>query len=169
MMGHTHALIGSGVGLLIAVATGASPEMAAALSGTGALVALLPDIDHPQSPIRRRMGILGSVFSLVKHRGITHTLIAEVVVAIAALALLPRPLAIAAVFGYASHILADMMTIRGVPVLWPLNKDELHILPKPIRITTNGLIEAGLALLLAAGQTYLVYRFYGNAFIPILL
>lgn len=87
------------------------------------LGAVLPDIDHPGSTIGRRFWPISQIVSKVfGHRGITHSLVGaslilwglyvwqgEVTVFWVGIAL-----------GYASHLIGDMCTIRGCPILWPL-------------------------------------------------
>lgn len=149
MMGHTHALIGSTLGLALATAFHSDVNSTLVLVGLGGGLALLPDIDHPRGSIRQKLGAVGhlSLFWL-KHRGITHTLIALVAITAAAFMLLPLPYAIGAASGYLSHLLADMVTVSGLPVFWPYKRESMHILPKRLRLTTNTLPEHLLALLL---------------------
>src|SRR5690242_6830412 len=113
MMGHTHALIGWALG--VALSSHANTNQTLLLVGVGAAAALIPDIDHPRAPIRRKLGFVGNVlFGRLKHRGITHTLIAIVAIAAGAFTALPPLIGEAVVFGYISHILADMLTVSGL-------------------------------------------------------
>lgn len=43
-----------------------------------------------------------------------------------------------------THLLADMSTYSGVPIIWPLTDRSLHILPKPLRFRTDSAIEYGI-------------------------
>lgn len=149
MMGHTHAIIGGLVGAWAA----AQVDPGAALAGgaVGVIAALLPDIDHPRSEIRRKTGLLGNVFFFwLPHRGLTHTLVALFAVGALAHAALPMALALAVTSAYASHLLADACTPAGVPLLWPAWSDRVRT---PITVKTGGIIEAmiGAALLVVAG------------------
>lgn len=156
MMGHTHGLIGAAVGLGVATVYHLTPEASLMLAGLAGGLALLPDIDHPHSKMRQKMGVVGHVgLFWLKHRGITHTLIALVAVAAAAYMLLPLPYAVGAAGGYLSHLLADMMTVSGLPILWPYKRESLHLLPKRLRLTTNTLPEHLLAGLL---MVFLVWQ-----------
>jgi inner membrane protein len=89
--------------------------------GIAALFALLPDIDHPQAIITGWIPGGRLVGLLVGHRGPTHSLLALLTIA-ALLTTLGAPLlwVAAAVAGYGSHIILDALTMRGVPLLWPL-------------------------------------------------
>lgn len=129
------------------------------MAAAGGLAALLPDIDHPAAPLRRKLGLVGHVgLFWMKHRGITHTLIALEVVTLAAWMILPVDLALAVSAGYLSHLLADMMTVSGLPLLWPYKRHSLHILPKRIRLKTNTLPEHLLAALLLGLVGFELYK-----------
>ncbi len=103
------------------MARGEPVQVAAGLVLAGALGALLPDLDHPQSALSNRVGIAGLPFRLLSHRGVTHSLIAAAAALLIA-GMVPvewRPYAIAAALGYSSHIVLDGLTVTGVPLLWP--------------------------------------------------
>jgi inner membrane protein len=154
MMGHTHALIGAALGLGLSVVFKMDAQHSLGIIALGGALALAPDIDHPRAPLRRKLGVAGRIaFGSLKHRGITHTLIALVAVATAAFCLLPLPYALGAAGGYLSHLIADMMTVSGLPVFWPYKRESMHIIPKRLCITTNTLPEhvLGLFLLLLIG------------------
>jgi membrane-bound metal-dependent hydrolase YbcI (DUF457 family) len=53
--------------------------------------------------------------------------------------------------GYLLHILADSLTITGVPFLWPYRTHEFSPLPKALRIRTGGRVEYFLVLIVLAG------------------
>lgn len=104
------------------VLLGVAPAMAFVGGAAVLFLATLPDVDHR--------------LPLVSHRGVTHTLpfLAAVAGALAAAGWylgLARDAATAAelaafgaavgVVGVGSHLLADMLTPAGVPLLWPLS------------------------------------------------
>jgi len=154
MLGHTHAAIGALVGLSVAQATGAPGLL---LMAAGGAAALLPDIDHPRGALRRRLGIAGHVgLFWLSHRGITHTALALALVAAGAWYLAPGPLALAVAAGYASHLLADMLTPAGLPVLWPVYRNNLHLAPALLRVRTGSLVETiiGAAVVIALWSVY---------------
>jgi inner membrane protein len=96
-----------------------------------ALGSLLPDIDEPKSKVGRKAPILSHGIKLFfGHRGITHTLLASIIVG----SLLfyfskgfPSPLAIGLTIGYLFHILEDALSIEGVPLLFPITKKHFGI------------------------------------------
>ena len=101
MQGLTHVLA-------ISLTTMAIGTPSAAHTGLAILGSLLPDIDHAGSIIGKKIPFF-SIF--LKHRGITHSLLALVI------AYLISPwLAL----GYGSHIGLDMLTHSGVQFMFPL-------------------------------------------------
>jgi membrane-bound metal-dependent hydrolase YbcI (DUF457 family) len=61
----------------------------------------------------------------------------------------------AIIFGYALHVLADMMTRTGVPLMYPLSTERHYLLPRPLRLTTGGVVESIIA---AAVSLLLVWQ-----------
>ena len=92
-----------------------------ALAATGSL---LPDIDHPQSWVGRRLRLLSRIIAAVfGHRGITHSAVAVVgVIALLAHFGGQRAGVSAVAIGYLSHLAADMLTPRGLRLAWPLRR-----------------------------------------------
>ncbi|WP_192456635.1 metal-dependent hydrolase [Musicola keenii] len=90
------------------------------------LTSLLPDIDHPKSVLGQRLKwISAPIARLCGHRGFTHSLLAIVAGLYFIRTRLPADWPIppdvyhAMIVGYLSHIIADMLTSAGVPLLWP--------------------------------------------------
>lgn len=123
MMAHSHILFGVASWWGYCAATGHPATAAAsALAGVGAL---LPDLDHPQSALGRRVPFVSVPLArLVGHRGVTHSLLATLAVAAALWrwsgqgADVIAPLCV----GYLSHLGGDMLTPSGVPLLWPARR-----------------------------------------------
>ena len=165
MRGHTHALFGVTTLTLVYTYTGLFEPTAASLAlcaGTGAVGALVPDLDARHSTLKRELGVAGSLASTglrlagIKHRGLTHYgLTAGAVLLLAWLLArwLGHPeLGLAFGLGYTSHIVADGLTYRGVPLLWPV-RSRFYLLPRRLRVRTGGRVEellfVGIILLLA--------------------
>lgn len=145
MLAVSHVVVGGALWWGVAQATGQPTEPAAL--GLAALGSLLPDIDHPQSWAGKRLAVVSiPLAALIGHRGVTHSLIA-VAGFVALLALLgvnhlAAPLAV----GYLAHLLADALTVSGVPLLWPSRR------PYGLRlIRTGSLAEIALIAVLGAG------------------
>jgi len=90
------------------------------------LTCLLPDIDHPKSLLGQRLCWLSHpIARAFGHRGFTHSLLAVAAGLWLFQLNLPQSSPIPAdvlqglTLGYLSHIVADMLTPAGVPLLWP--------------------------------------------------
>ncbi|WBF43567.1 metal-dependent hydrolase [Serratia rubidaea] len=90
------------------------------------LTSLLPDIDHPKSVLGQRLSwIAKPIARAFGHRGFTHSLLAITGGMMLFQLDVPRSWPIptdalhAMIIGYFSHLLADMLTPSGVPLLWP--------------------------------------------------
>jgi inner membrane protein len=100
------------------------PPLDPVSAGLAVMGSLLPDVDHPRSWVGRRTRPVSSLLAAaLGHRGITHS-----AVAVLALALLlaraggQRRAVWPVVVGYASHLAADMLTARGLRLAWPLRR-----------------------------------------------
>jgi inner membrane protein len=126
MMKRSHAVIGAAAGVAVAHATGASM-----LAGgiVAALAGLLPDVDHPHAAVGRLLPRWWHRLT-PGHRGPTHSLVWCLGLAVAAYvansAVDGEPagplLAMAVLAGSLSHVLADGLTVAGVPLWWPLRR-----------------------------------------------
>lgn len=181
MLGHTHALFGMGTLMVAELLTRQAlepglvqphqargiPVGLALCAGAAILGALAPDLDAEESSIQGEMGaasdFIRGVLLLVgvKHRGVLHSGLAVVIV-LALGALIGwragyLDVGLAFGLGYFSHVvLADAMTLSGVPLWWPL-KQSFHLLPKGLRVRTGGPVEG---LIFLAGLLLLVGLFF---------
>jgi membrane-bound metal-dependent hydrolase YbcI (DUF457 family) len=121
----------------------ASLPLAGALSGA-VVGGLAPDIDSDESKARRMTGTnrqsgpLGWLASLLlpRHRGLTHEPL--ILVLLAAMVLwLPHPALVAFAVGYATHLVADALTVGGIPFLGR----RVHLLPGWSRVRTGSVAE----------------------------
>lgn len=90
------------------------------------LTSLLPDIDHPKSVLGQRLSWIATpIARTFGHRGFTHSLLAIIVgsmlfrLGFLCAWSVPTDVMQAMIIGYFSHLLADMITPAGVPLLWP--------------------------------------------------
>ncbi len=99
-------------------------------------------------------GFLGALSWLVRrvvsHRGFTHTIFCTAIIGIAATWASLRLLGsvvpgIALAIGYASHLVTDAMTYRGVDAFEPLIPLTIHVLPPGLRFG-NGGVREGVAV-----------------------
>jgi inner membrane protein len=90
------------------------------------IVSILPLIGHVNL-LYIPFGLIGAVFPDydykvgLKHRGITHTLLALIVSSAAMLIVSPQ-LALIWGISYSTHLAGDSITKMGIPALYPLNK-----------------------------------------------
>ena len=173
----THAVFGvaalAGASLLV----GSEPPLYAYPAAV--VAAWLPDVDNPRSRLgnglsRMKNPVLNRVtrpvswalrvtsfllFRTVGHRTLTHSLlgVALFVVLISPVAPLSPGLFSALVAGYASHLVADALNKRGVPLLWPAGR-PFRLLPGGIR--SGGVAEFVAALVATAAAGYGIYALH---------
>jgi inner membrane protein len=89
------------------------------------LGSLLPDIDHPQSYLGRRTIPLSVLINkCFGHRGFTHSILSLTLLGVASAVWWgSNPLFFGGLLiGYFSHLLGDMTTVSGIPLLYPKKK-----------------------------------------------
>jgi len=111
---------------------------ALAIAGVTSIAAVAPDLDL-------RLGI--------KHRGITHTLIAFALVVVAC-AWIPERFWLYIPLGYASHLIADMLTVRGIPLAYPVMRVRIRLM----RLRTGGAVDRMIRIAAALAFLYLVSK-----------
>jgi inner membrane protein len=159
----THALFGVAALAGASLIAGTEPPVYA--YPVAVIAAWLPDVDNPRSTLGNGLSRLknptlnmitrpvswvlrATSFALVRtvgHRTLTHSLLGVALFALLTWLLLggyPN-LLLALVAGYASHVFADALNTRGVPLLWPLGK-PFRLLPGGIR--SGGAVELAVAL-----------------------
>jgi inner membrane protein len=129
MMKRSHALIGAAAGVATAKAIGDSMVAGGVVA---CLAAVLPDLDHPNSAVGRFLPRWWHRLT-PGHRGPTHSL-----AWCAALALLVtfataswtsgQLLGAAVLAGALSHVVADGLTVAGVPLWWPWRRRRVVFL-----------------------------------------
>lgn len=87
---------------------------------------LLPDIDYPYSTLGKYNMFSYLIYKKCKHRGIFHTIPAALIVSVTTFILtlyfnltIAITSALAILFGYLSHLLADTLTPTGIMWLYP--------------------------------------------------
>ncbi len=141
--------------------------------------AWLPDVDNPRSTLgnglsRLKNPVLNVLsrplswtlkttsFVLVRtvgHRTLTHSLLGVLLFSLAVWLLLGSfpNLSLALVAGYTSHVLADALNTRGVPLFWPAGK-AFRLLPGGVR--SGGAVEVAVALVALAFTLYALLLLY---------
>jgi len=126
------------------------------------LAGLLPDVDHPHSAVGRLLPRWWHRLT-PGHRGPTHSLVWCLALALAAhlvgAAMSGEPigplLALAVLAGSLSHVLADGLTVAGVPLWWPFRRRRTVFLG-PLAFRTRSWAEALVVLGVVAGVGYWV-------------
>jgi inner membrane protein len=159
----THAVFGVAALAGASLIVGTEPPLYAYPAGVAA--AWLPDVDNPRSTLGNGLSRLknpalnmvtrpaswflrATSFVLARtvgHRTLTHSLLGVALFALLSwlvLGALPN-LLLAVGAGYASHVFADALNTRGVPLLWPLGR-PMRLLPGGIR--SGGAVELAVAL-----------------------
>ncbi|MDF2701453.1 MAG: rane-bound metal-dependent hydrolase [Rubrobacteraceae bacterium] len=173
----THAVFG--VAALAGASLIAGTEPPAYAYPLAVAAAWLPDVDNPRSTLgnglsRMKSPVLNLLtrpvswalrvtsFTLVRtvgHRTLTHSLLGILLFTLPVWLILGRytALALALVAGYASHVFADALNTRGVPLLWPIG-GSVRLLPGGIR--SGGAVEVAVALValgFAGWELYLLH------------
>lgn len=86
------------------------------------LGSFLPDIDHPQSKLGGKIKIIGW---LAQHRGFWHTPFAMFTVSSLVALLTQVKIGMGLGMGYASHIVLDTLTIKGVMLFYPFTRKRI--------------------------------------------
>lgn len=132
------------------------PMVAGVSLAAVALGSLLPDIDHPESLLGRRIKFISVPLSFLQgdrsllpwsedshSRGITHSIWA--LIACWWLFSSQHTVAIAFAFGFAAHLAGDAMTPAGVRLFWPFNIK----IRSPLHFRTGGVVEYLFTTILA--------------------
>lgn len=139
---------------------------------------LAPDLDQPTSGVYKKFragSILGKIIYPLfgGHRFISHSILGIVIFGFALefiLGIVGKVLLVdmdvvwwAFMIGFVSHIITDMFTREGVPLLFPIPINFGFPPLRALRIQTGGMVEKSLifpALLVING--YLIYSNYGK-------
>lgn len=163
----THAIFGVAALTGTALLAGTEPPVYAYPAAV--VAAWLPDVDNPRSRLGNGLSRLESpvlnlatrplswtlritsflLLRTVGHRTLTHSLLGLALFALPVWLLLGGypDLFYALVAGYASHLVADALNTRGVPLLWPLG-GSFRLVPGGFK--SGGLTELFVALVALA-------------------
>ena len=102
-------------------------SLTASFMGGVLIGSLLPDIDEPNSYVgSRTKGLSHTVKLVFGHRGFTHSLTCTALVFLLYL-FFPNHFFLGLTFGFLFHILGDMLSVSGVPLLLPFTKKRFRI------------------------------------------
>lgn len=181
MNATTHAVFGVAALAGVSLIVGYEPPLYAYPAVV--VAAWVPDVDNPRSrlgnglsrlknptlnllarPISWALKVTSFVlFRTVGHRTLTHSLlgVAIFVALVSPVAPLSTNLFVALVAGYASHLVADALNTKGIPLLWPVGW-RFRLLPRGVR--SGGVAEFVVALVVAAAAGYGVYALHPALF-----
>ncbi|UEX90638.1 metal-dependent hydrolase [Staphylococcus ratti] len=156
MTGKTH----SSAGLLIGAMVATHFELDVFESVTAIVLAgiasLFPDICHTRSKMGQRFKLTSFIIKhLFGHRTFTHSFL-FVLIIYYLLTLIQTPLyyMISIICGMLSHVLLDMLTPRGVRLLFPI---PLRV-RFPIQFKTGGLVDLSLASTFSLLTLYILFE-----------
>ncbi|MBN2646624.1 MAG: metal-dependent hydrolase [Thiotrichales bacterium] len=148
MLAGSHLVFGSGLYLLASPALGMDFPQVYAYLPLVLLGALAPDVDARRSRLKRWLWLRALLWplTLLGHRTWTHSLWILLLLSSPLLSLPPGlgyHALLAFSFGYGSHILADWMTHRGVPLFYPLKT----AFKSPLSFRTGSWLELPVAMI----------------------
>ena len=147
MLGKTHSVIG----ITTAISYGYFMGKPTEILNLGILIiasyigSLAPDVDHPNSTINNKFLFTRLFAFIFKHRGITHSaLIGSMASLLAYFTLVNESnndwvhwAWLGLSLGYASHLVADSLTPKGIPALYPLSNQAFQCPLVPFTIPTG--------------------------------
>jgi inner membrane protein len=177
MNATTHAVFGVAALVGASLLVGNEPPLYAYPAAV--VAAWVPDVDNPRSRLgnglsRTKSPVLNTIvrpaswalraasFTLsrtVGHRTLTHSLlgVALFVALVSPVAPLSPELFFALVSGYASHLVADALNVKGVALLWPVGQ-RFRLLPGGVR--SGGIAEFVVALAAVVVAGYGIYALH---------
>ena len=146
MTGKTHLLTGVCAGVLTAASIASDNAIMFGLTITATCMgSIIPDIDNEKSMVGSNIKILSKLINKISgHRGFTHAPLLLAVFFIAMYYVMKHyqfeyymPVLYGYTIGYTSHLLLDMLTKNGIPLLYPFLKKRTHI----FNIKSGGIAE----------------------------
>ncbi|WP_210133148.1 metal-dependent hydrolase [Staphylococcus sp. GDH8C106P] len=167
MTGKTHASCGFLVGALAIEYYETDLFISVTVVTLAIISSLLPDICHAQSRIGRRFKFISIIIRLLfGHRTFTHSILfVSIIAALLYMIQTPNNYLITIICGLLSHVILDMLTPRGVKLLYPIPIS----IKFPVQFKTGGLVDLSLATALTIGGFYTLFQSYFNNFINHLL
>lgn len=127
-------------------------------ASVSAFASMIPDLDHLNSKISRKLQPFAVILSLFRHRGFVHSVFPPIMLYFLLLSF-DFYIAAAVFIGYLSHLLLDSLTVKGVRLLYPV---------VPFRISgfikTNSFSEKILAVMLLVLLIMYLADIFANLF-----
>lgn len=139
--------------------------------GLTVFACILPDIDHTKSLIGKLFFPLSKYLSVrFGHRTITHSLIVFLPLVflvhfLEKFYLNTSEYYLIFLFGYLSHLILDMITIQGIPLFYPFNKNPC-VIPanQDLRLRTGNIKSEGIMLFIFSILTFTLQPLFANGF-----
>lgn len=138
---------------------------------TTILVSLLPDIDTPKSIIGKPFYPISKwLYRRYGHRTITHSLLFTIIITLSVFILqrlnvIPHNYALITFFAYFGHLLLDMLTTTGVPLLYPFWRNPCVIPGNPnYRFKTGNLKQEGTLFIIFLCSSALMNNLFTQGF-----
>lgn len=138
---------------------------------TTILVSLLPDIDTPKSITGKPFYPFSKwLYRKYGHRTITHSLLFTVILTLITfifqrLQVIPPNYTIIVFFAYFGHLLLDMLTTSGVPLLYPFWRNPCVIPGNPnYRFSTGNIKQEGILFVVFLGSSVLMNNLFSQGF-----
>ncbi|MBD3259893.1 hypothetical protein GF371_04665 [Candidatus Woesearchaeota archaeon] len=113
--------------------------------------ALLPDTDHPESNINKKIPVFKFFSYIFKHRGFLHTLWIPLIVFVLLYKFGYYQYGIAVAVGYGAHLLSDSLTKAGINFIHPLKQFRIQGF-----VETGGLLEYLICGLVIVASVFLL-------------
>ncbi|HHW36814.1 MAG TPA: metal-dependent hydrolase [Bacillales bacterium] len=157
MQYHTHLAFGAVAGIAAVKFMNIDISDGMLIYGGGVLLgSLLPDIDHPRSKISNKVPILPSVINLIfSHRSFFHSIVFVALLSLLYSAPIPGSFVTGLIIGVISHMIGDMMTNKGIKLLFPFGS----YISLPLTFRTGGIVEQILFFLFTIGAYGLLMVF----------
>lgn len=137
-MNKTTHLIGGICASSVAVAIIGKPEAVIPIVSTAVIGSLFPDIDEPNSSMGHKHPIVSAIAkTTLGHRGAIHTPFVMLIIVNVMLFLVKGLwgesnigycLVLGFATGYLSHLLLDLITPKGIMLLYPLSKKYIRLI-----------------------------------------
>jgi inner membrane protein len=132
---------------------------------------ILPDVDHTKSLIGKIFFPLSKWLSIkFGHRTITHSLLIYFLV-VFIVSFIERYYLdtdyywLIVLFGFGSHLILDMVTVQGIPLFYPFNKNPCVIPANPdLRLRTGNIKTEGILLFIFSILTFTLQPLFANGF-----
>lgn len=129
------------------------------LAGGIIVGSILPDIDHKNSFISKRNKIISRIISIIAgHRKLFHAPLFYTAIYLITIMQIKSTLLLILVkgifLGIMSHLILDIITLGGLPILYPFSKKKLSL----GNIKTDGFLEHILCVIIIVINIFILFK-----------